>query len=61
MVALGVSETLRLSIRVVGEVHRDTQCAPTWRANCQGSLPPDSKFVSIVCPTRMVSTRDTGI
>jgi hypothetical protein len=30
-------------------------------ARCRGSLPLNSKFVSIVCPTRMVSTRDTGI
>jgi hypothetical protein len=61
MVAPGVSETLRPSIRVVGEVHRDTRCAPTWHANCRGSLPPDSKFVSIVCRARMVSTGDNGI
>jgi hypothetical protein len=34
----GVSVTLRLSIRSTG-VRRDTQCAPTWHANYQGSLP----------------------
>jgi hypothetical protein len=28
---------------------------------CRGSLLSDSKFVSIVCQTRMVSTRDIGI
>jgi hypothetical protein len=30
---------LRPSIRST-RVHRDTRCAPTWHANCQGSLPP---------------------
>jgi hypothetical protein len=44
MVARGVSETLRPSIRVVGEVHRD----------CPGSLPPDNKFVSIVTLVEMI-------
>jgi hypothetical protein len=29
---------LRPSIRSA-EVHRDTRCAPTWRANYRGSLP----------------------
>jgi hypothetical protein len=43
------------------EVRRDTQCAPTWHANCPGSLSPYSKFVSTVCRARMVSTRDKDI
>jgi hypothetical protein len=38
-VAPGVNEILRLSIRSA-EVRQDTQCAPTWRANYRGSLPP---------------------
>jgi hypothetical protein len=33
-----VSEILWSSIRSA-EVHRDTRCAPTWRANSRGSLP----------------------
>jgi hypothetical protein len=37
--ALGVNEILRPSIRSA-EVRRETRCAPTWRANCRGSLPP---------------------
>jgi hypothetical protein len=61
MVAPGVSKTLRPSIRVVGEVWRDTRCAPTWYANCRGSLPPNSKIVLIVCRARMVSIGDNGI
>jgi hypothetical protein len=28
---------------------------------CRGSLPLDSKFVSIVCPAQMVSTGDNEI
>jgi hypothetical protein len=36
-----------------------------WRSGtkhgCRGSLPPDSKFLSIVCRARMISTRDNGI
>jgi hypothetical protein len=28
------------------------------KRGCRGSLPPDSKFVSIVCRARMVSTGD---
>jgi hypothetical protein len=61
MVAPGVCETMWSSIRVVGEVRRDTRCAPTWHANYGGSLPPDSKFVSIMCSARMVSTGDNRI
>jgi hypothetical protein len=39
---------------------------PTWRANCQGSLPlrfstVGSKFLSIACRTRMVSAKDNGV
>jgi hypothetical protein len=30
-------------------------------SDSRGSLPSDSKFVSIVCQARMVSTRDNGI
>jgi hypothetical protein len=52
---------LQPSIRSAGEVRRDTLCAPTWRANYWGSLPLDSKFVSIVCRARMVSARDNKI
>jgi hypothetical protein len=60
-VAPVVNSTLGPSIRSAGEVCRDTRCASTWRANCRGSLPSDSKFLSIVCRARMVSTRDNEI
>jgi hypothetical protein len=46
MVSPRVSKTPWPSIRIVGEVRRDTWSAPTWRATCRGSLPPSSKFVS---------------
>jgi hypothetical protein len=59
--AHGGPRVLRPSIRVVGDVRRDTRCAHTRCANCRGSLPLDSTFVSIMCQTRMVSTGDTEI
>jgi hypothetical protein len=61
MVAPGVSETPRLSIRIVGEIWRDIRCAPIWHANCRGSLLPAVNLYRIVCPTRMVSARDTRV
>jgi hypothetical protein len=40
----GVNGTLWPSIQSAGEVHRDTQCAPTWRTNYRGSLPSAVNF-----------------
>jgi hypothetical protein len=61
MVALGVSKTPQPSIRIVGEVQRDTRCAPTWRTNCRGPLLLAVNLYRTVCRTRMVSTRDTEV
>jgi hypothetical protein len=49
------------SIRIAGEVRRDTQCAPTWCANYRGSLPPTVDLYQIVCQTRMVGTGDMRV
>jgi hypothetical protein len=56
----GVNGTLRPSIRSTGEVCRDTRCAPTKDANCWGSLPLDSKFVSIVCRLGWLAQETVG-
>jgi hypothetical protein len=49
----------RPSIRSTG-VHRDTQCAPTWRANSQGSQPPAVNLYRLRVELRWLAQETTG-
>jgi hypothetical protein len=59
-VAPGANEILRSSIRFA-EVRRDTRCAPTLHANCQGSLPLTAKLYRSCIGLGWLAQETTGL